>query len=309
MERLRRAFERSKELEIDGSSRIIIFSDCHRGDNSISDEFAHNQTIFYYALRYYYENGFTYIELGDGDELWEHKKFKHIRYAHSDIFWLLEKYHKENRLHMVVGNHNIEFEKKLGKNGQGFKFYDEYIERYDTLFEGLKIDDAIILKHKEKDGQIFMAHGHQGDILNDHLWILARFMMRYFWRFMHIIGFRNPSSPAKNIHKRARIEKKLMKWAKENNQIMIAGHTHRARFPRPDEPPYFNDGCCIHPRNITGIEIKNDHIMLVDWRVRTRGDGEMYIARRVIRGPEKLETYFEKYKGIRKEEGSKNQND
>lgn len=58
---------------IDGSeqTRIVFFCDCHRGDGSWSDSFLHNKILYQAALDYYWINGFTYVEVGDGDELWE----------------------------------------------------------------------------------------------------------------------------------------------------------------------------------------------------------------------------------------------
>ena len=45
------------------------------------------------ALNYY--KGFTYIEVGDGDELWENRSFSAIVETYRDIFLLLAKYYKE----------------------------------------------------------------------------------------------------------------------------------------------------------------------------------------------------------------------
>jgi hypothetical protein len=51
-------------------AKFIVMSDCHRGDGSAADEFAHNSLIYKCALEYYLKEGFTYIELGDAEELW-----------------------------------------------------------------------------------------------------------------------------------------------------------------------------------------------------------------------------------------------
>lgn len=51
-------------------TKFIVMSDCHRGDGSAADEFAHNSLIYKCALEYYLKEGFTYIELGDAEELW-----------------------------------------------------------------------------------------------------------------------------------------------------------------------------------------------------------------------------------------------
>jgi UDP-2,3-diacylglucosamine pyrophosphatase LpxH len=104
--RLTEVFESASEIPFDDSSRFILFSDCHRGDNSWSDDLAHNQVLLWYALKRYYEDGFTYIEVGDGDELWENKKFEDIRKAHSHLYWQMQQFHRENRLYLIWGNHN-----------------------------------------------------------------------------------------------------------------------------------------------------------------------------------------------------------
>ncbi|MBN1262191.1 MAG: serine/threonine protein phosphatase, partial [Anaerolineae bacterium] len=59
------------EIPFTDDDRFIFFSDCHRGDNSWADDSAHNQSLMFHALQHYYREGFTYIEVGDGDELWE----------------------------------------------------------------------------------------------------------------------------------------------------------------------------------------------------------------------------------------------
>ena len=71
--RLDQAFENAPILELSESSKLILISDCHRGRGTSNDNFLKNQNLYFAALRYYYREGFTYIELGDGDELWENR--------------------------------------------------------------------------------------------------------------------------------------------------------------------------------------------------------------------------------------------
>ena len=68
--RLSKAYQNAKIEYFDKHSKYIFFSDCHRGDDSVSDEFARNQIILLHALNYYYNHGYTYVEVGDGDEMW-----------------------------------------------------------------------------------------------------------------------------------------------------------------------------------------------------------------------------------------------
>ncbi|MBU0497405.1 MAG: serine/threonine protein phosphatase, partial [Candidatus Thermoplasmatota archaeon] len=102
--RLSEVFQKSQTLLFDETSKFIFFSDCHRGDNSWADDFAHNEKLFFHALNYYFDQGFTYVELGDGDELWENKNFSEIREAHSHVFWLLHKFYDAKRFYLLFGN-------------------------------------------------------------------------------------------------------------------------------------------------------------------------------------------------------------
>jgi predicted phosphodiesterase len=69
------------------------------------------------------------------------------------------------------------------------------------------------------------------------------------------------------------------------------GHTHRPRFPEPGDIPLFNDGSCVHPRSITGIEIENGLISLIKWQIATKEDGTLQIVRVLLEGPQKLVDY------------------
>ena len=67
--RLDRAFSQALVLPFHRCSRYVLISDCHRGVGTSSDNFLKNQHLYYAAMEHYYRNGFTYIELGDGEEL------------------------------------------------------------------------------------------------------------------------------------------------------------------------------------------------------------------------------------------------
>ena len=66
--RLTEAYKKARVEEFDENSKYIFFSDSHRGNGNISDEFTRNRNIFLHALKYYYNHGYTYVEAGDGDE-------------------------------------------------------------------------------------------------------------------------------------------------------------------------------------------------------------------------------------------------
>lgn len=267
-------------------------SDCHRGDGNWEDSFAPNQNLYYSALSHYYRQNYTYIEIGDGDELWKNKDFLDIANIHNDIFKLLNKFFAEDRLHLIYGNHDIVKSKKEWIRKNLFTFTDEQAKRKIPLFEGIEIHNGIVLDHKETGNQIFLLHGHQADFFNDTLWILSRFLVRHFVRVLEQVGVHDPTSAAKNHTKRNSVEKKLVHWSEENRQMIIAGHTHRPTFPDIDKTPYFNDGCCVQPHSITGIEIAKGEIALVIWRFKTKSDGTLYAGKDVLAGPIELAYYF-----------------
>lgn len=288
------AYKKATKIPFDEHSKFIFFSDVHRGDNSLSDEFAHNQNIYNFALQHYLEAGFTYVEVGDGDELWEQSNFQVIRYAHSDVFMLLRQFYDLDRFIMLYGNHNMAFKNSKYIQKHLFNFYDEYEESFTALFPDIEVREAVVLENKNIPLEIFVVHGHQGDFINDQIWPIMRSLNRYFWRFFHIVGLKNPASPAKNAHKRHKIEKNYSKFIAAYHKTLIVGHTHRPKFPKQDELPYFNTGCCIHPRNITGIEIENNHIALIEWRISPSDNGTLQIIRRVVRGPRPLSDFASK---------------
>lgn len=289
--RLTKAYKEANVEHFDKDSKYVFFSDMHRGDDSVSDEFSRNQAIVLHALNYYYNNDYIYVEVGDGDELWEHKKFKHIRLAHKDIFIVLKKFFDDGKLRMLYGNHNIFMKNKDYVRDNYYEFYDEYNQKRVELFHGIKPEEALVLKHRYTNQEILVLHGHQGDLINDQLWSVSMFLLRYLWRYLHIVGFSNPSSPARNHFKRHKVEKNYNKWIKKHKTMLICGHTHRAKFPNKDELPYFNTGCCINTRGVPGIEIINDSILMVDWRINADDNGVVRINRTVVRGPEPIDKY------------------
>jgi UDP-2,3-diacylglucosamine pyrophosphatase LpxH len=289
--RLTQAYKQAKIEHFDKNSKYIFFSDCHRGDDSVSDEFTRNQNLFLHALNYYYDHGYFYVEAGDGDELWEYKKFKYIRIAHSDVFLAMKKFFDDKRFIMMYGNHNIYLASKNYVRQHYYNYYDENSQEIRPLFQGLNPIGSLVLKHKKTGQEILIVHGHQGDYMNDQLWELTMLLLRYFWKFMHLVGFQNPTSPARNLYKRHKVEKAYKKWICNHKMMLICGHTHRQKFPNKDDLPYFNTGCCTRTKGITGIEILEDHVLLAEWRVRSDADGVMRIYRNVIRGPEPISSY------------------
>ncbi len=290
--RLNRVLSSSPRIPFDDYSRFIIMSDCHRGDGDFSDNFSTNQNLFFAALQYYYEKDFTYIELGDGDELWENRKIDVIINTYNDIFWLMSQFYRKNRLYMIYGNHDMIKKDPKYSRTKCSSFFCDSTNSTIPLFPGIKITEGLILDYQKTPYEIFLTHGHQADIINDTFWKLSRFLVRYLWRPLELIGIRDPFSAAKNSERKTQIEKNLSDWSARNHQTIITGHTHRPVFPKPGGVLYFNDGSCVHPRHITGIEIMNGSLSLVRWALMIRPDQSLYVGREVLEGPVKIEEYI-----------------
>jgi UDP-2,3-diacylglucosamine pyrophosphatase LpxH len=268
--RLTRVFNKATEIPFDDSDKFILFSDCHRGDNSWADEFAHNHNLFLHALQDYFRKGFTYIEVGDGDELWENARFEDIRQAHRHVFSQMKHFHQERRLYLIWGNHDIERQDRKIIEKTLYRYYDRPTKKYESLFEGIKLYEGLILRHSRTNKKIFLVHGHQVDLFNDGLWLwrLNWLFHRHFWKYLQLFGIRNPASPARYFKRARKIDEKLKKWAEANRKMLIAliaGHTHSYSLV---DPPYFNIGSCVYPLCITGIEIENSQIRLIEWSVK-----------------------------------------
>lgn len=271
--RLTEVFQAAKHIPFDDSSRIVFFSDCHRGDNSRADTFVRNKELFLHALTYYYHEGFTYIEVGDGDELLKNRCFSDIRKAHGCVFDLLHKFDRRNQLHLIMGNHDSQ----NGRHGR--------VEK-----DGLAVHEGLILHHTKTRQRIFVVHGHQVDLKSDRFHLVGRFVTRYIWKQLQILGLGSIPSREGSSRNRENIRQKIVEWQKAHQQIVICGHTHNPRFAVHGSPPYFNTGSCLYADYITGLEIQNGEIMPVRWSVRpgTKRSETPRIERELVSRPRKL---------------------
>ena len=290
--RISRAYKTAKRISFNDDSKFVIFSDCHRGDNSFADDFANNRNIYFHALSHYFKEDYTYCELGDGDELWENITFRSIFEAHQNVFELMRKFYEKNRLYRVVGNHDMVYRKKKYVEKYLYQYFDKVTGKDKPLFPGIVFTEGLVFEHEKSKQELFMLHGHQADWMNYKGWKFNRFMVLALWRQLQIFGISDPTSPAKNYRELIKVEKRFKQWITDNKRpITIIGHTHRPRFPEPHELPLFNDGSCVHPRSITGLEIEDGKISLIKWHIQTDESGTLKVVRKLLEGPQKLADY------------------
>jgi predicted phosphodiesterase len=280
--------ERLRHLALSLGMKLIVMSDMHRGDGSGADDFAQNSLIYRCALEHYLEEGFTYIELGDAEELWENDNFDQIYITHTSVYELLEKFHDpdpvKTRYLKVWGNHDL--------------YWKENEAVYRTLFPGVEIHEGLVLESGA--GALLLIHGHQADPkCSGDAAAVSMFFVHHFWPDLQRCGVKDPTRAALNPGLCNEVDKRLHEWANHNDQgiaTIIAGHTHRAVFEnlslterryleskvktdgikiknQPDGT-YYNAGSCVHPLSITGIEITYEdgpQLRLVEWGQATEG--------------------------------------
>jgi UDP-2,3-diacylglucosamine pyrophosphatase LpxH len=246
--RLTQLYRHAKVIPFDDSSKFVFFSDLHRGDKTRTDEFSQNEPMFLWAMRRYFDQGFTYIEVGDGDDLWCQRSFQRIRQMYEQVFEMIHQFDRRGRLYFILGNHEI-----IGR-------------RRDSLEkDGIPAHEALVLEHRRTKQRLFIFHGHQADYMNDRFILISRLMVRYVWRRINASGIARYLSRFGRSRGSRRIRNRIMDWIRRGGPVVICGHTHQATSPEKGSVPYFNLGACHNPGFLTGIEISDGKISLVKW--------------------------------------------
>lgn len=264
-----------KLLDIDlVNDKFIVFSDQHKGNKSWADDFKQSEINYVAALEHYYSLGYTFINLGDSEELW---KFKTAELMEGNEKTLnTEAVFHPDRYFKTFGNHDIIWKDKFAVAFYLKKFFTQPL----TVYEGiiLRVKELSIPLH------ILLTHGHQGDLMSDNN-VFSTWLVAHIWmpmqRFLRI----NINSASKDFSLRNQHNKMMYEWSsKEKNLLLITGHTHSPVFAsgryfnHPSNrietledhqdlsPVYFNTGCCcFDDGDITGIEIEGGCIRLIKW--------------------------------------------
>jgi predicted phosphodiesterase len=263
-----------KLLEGDAASaKFIVFSDQHKGDKSWGDDFRTNEVNYLAALKYYNDNNFTFIALGDTEELWKFRVDKILPENEKPL--AAEAAFQPDRFFKTFGNHDLMWKNKIDV----LLWLKKYFAMPLTVHEGILIK----LKTAEKILNVFLTHGHQGDMMSDNnrfsTWIVAHLWMP-LQRYLRI----NVNTPSNDYSLKNKHNIMMSDWSADNRDlILVTGHTHvpvfgsGKYFDHPSnnipgkeqhllKPSYFNSGCCCYnDGDITGIEISDGCIRLVKW--------------------------------------------
>jgi len=284
------------------TGKIIILSDQHKGAGDPADDFRNAESSYLAALRYYYENNFIFINLGDCEELWEATPKTVIE---QNRLSLLEeaRFLQVNRYYRIFGNHDLEWKYTIQQNTYLKPVFGDKLK----VYEGLVLETI----YNGNAYNILLTHGHQGDRKSDGN-AFSKWFVAAVWtpvqRYLEI-SIDRISDSFELINKHNII---MYDWsATQQNVLFISGHTHKPVFASLDHidrltrqleiataendaetiqliskalekrkleyagkkivktmahPSYFNTGCCCFADgDITGIEIENGYIRLVKW--------------------------------------------
>lgn len=289
-------------------SKIIILSDQHKGGGDLADDFHPAEKNYLAALKYYYENGFSYFDLGDCEELWESTPKTVIE---QNRLSLLEeaKFLQTGRYYRIFGNHDLEWKYAIQQNLYLKPIFGSSLK----VYEGI----VLITQYNGVEYRIFLSHGHQGDQRSDGN-AFSKWFVAAIWtpiqRYLEI-SLDSVSDYFELVDKHNII---MYEWsATQKNLLFISGHTHKPVFASLDHidrlarqlekakakndlpqvtlinaqlekrkeeyagkkivktmahPSYFNSGCCcFNDGDISGIEIENGYIRLVKWDAKENG--------------------------------------
>jgi predicted phosphodiesterase len=310
------------------TGRFIILSDQHKGGKDAADDFMPAETNYLQALRHYYDNGYTFISLGDSEELWENTPKTAIE---KNRISLLEeaKFLQVDRYYRIFGNHDLEWKYPIQQNLFLKPIFGDKLK----VYEGI----CLATNHNNQPYTILLSHGHQGDQKSDgnplSTWAVAA-LWTPIQRYLEV----TINTPATSFELTDQHNIMMYQWsAQQNNLVFISGHTHKPVFASLDhierlnkqleharqsnnnaliekaekelqfrsseyagkihhktmvKPSYFNAGCCCFgDGDITGIEISEGYIRLVKWHAE-KGN-----AVRIVLEESELGYIFEELQG------------
>ncbi len=270
------------------------------------DIFARSAKNYLAALDYYNREKFTYINLGDSEELWENL-FVTIKRHNKNTFEVEKKFLARKAFIKIFGNHDLYWDNDPLAAVSLMQIYGETVK----IYEGAILQTVV----NNKSLNIYLTHGHQGDLQSDGNWFSKWFVSDIWAPFQAYLRI-NPNTPANNDLLKTDHNRIMYEWSsKRKNTLLITGHTHQPVFRSLTEleilyenldlakkegnntladdlqnritklhlkgnnapnfngylDTYFNSGCCcFDDGDITGIELEDSYIRLIKWEYNNK---------------------------------------
>jgi predicted phosphodiesterase len=201
--------------------KFIILSDQHKGARDGSDIFARSARNYLAALDHYNKENFIYINLGDSEELWENL-FITIKRHNKSTFEAEKLFIEQNRFVKIFGNHDLYWDNDPLAAVSLLQIYGRAIR----IYEGAILQTIV----NNKPFEVFMTHGHQGDLQSDGNWFSKWFVSNVWGPLQGYLRI-NPNTPAYNNLLKTDHNRIMYEWSSlRKNMLLITGHTHQPVF-------------------------------------------------------------------------------
>jgi len=291
------------------TGKFIIFSDQHKGNRNGADDFAICEPHYLKALDYYNQNGFHFISLGDSEELWENT-LSGIKKHHKPSFEKENQFLHRNAFIKIFGNHDLHWANDPLAPLQLREIYGVDVPIYEGVVLETTVANKrmrIFCTHghqgdKVSDGnwfsKFFIAKiwaplqsflkinpntpAYDATLKTEHNTLM------YEWAIQQagllLVTGHTHQPVFESLTHIERLYRQLLFARQQDDKNMIAAleqEISRRKFEHATvpqhyselKPCYFNSGCCcFHDGTITGIEIAEGALRLIEWKVK---DGKM----------------------------------
>lgn len=287
------------------TGKFIIFSDMHKGARNGADDFLACEPAYLAALDYYQLYGFHFIALGDSEELWENN-LSAVKKEQQPSFEKEKAFVPKNAFIKIFGNHDLYWDNDPLAAIQLKEIYGSEIPIYEgvvleTIVNNKKINIFCTHGHQGdavSDGnwfskffisniwaplQSYLKINPNTPAYDSRLKTLHNIFM-YEWSaeqqgLIFITGHTHQPVFESLTHIE-RLYRQLL-FARQLNDKSMEATLQKEIQARKFEysvvsenylslkPSYFNSGCCCYDDgDITGIEISEGSLRLIEWSVK-----------------------------------------
>ncbi|MCW3073284.1 MAG: metallophosphoesterase [Flaviaesturariibacter sp.] len=285
------------------TGKFIIFSDQHKGTRNGADDFVTNEPAYLAALGHYYNAGFHLIALGDCEELWENT-WLGVKGAQQPSFDKEKQFIPKNAFIKIFGNHDLMWDNDPLAAVYLKSVYGETVPIYEgvvlqTMVGGKRIQVFCTHGHQGdevSDGnwfskffvskiwaplQAYLKINPNTPAYDANLKTAHNAMM-YSWSAQQqdllLITGHTHQPLFESLTHVERLYRQLLFARQQGDESMaqtLQEEILKRKFTYDKisddylvlRPTYFNAGCCCFDGGeITGIEISEGVLRLIEWR-------------------------------------------